>query len=78
MQDLCKTPPFGQFWSLRGVKRRSNLVDYQHVVRLFRFARNDNTDVMQSSLCELNKRIILFFHQTYSKEEHLLFQSVDL
>jgi len=37
------------FWSLRGVKRRSNLVDYQHVVRLLRFARNDNTGVMQNS-----------------------------
>ncbi|MBU4126026.1 MAG: hypothetical protein KKH84_07450, partial [Proteobacteria bacterium] len=47
---LCTTPIFAQFWSLRGAKRRGNLVDYQQVVRLLRFARNDNTGVMQSSL----------------------------
>ncbi|MBU2520877.1 MAG: hypothetical protein KKD50_01470, partial [Proteobacteria bacterium] len=46
---LCTTPIFAQFWSLRGAKRRGNLVDYQQVVRLLRFARNDNTGVMQSS-----------------------------
>ncbi len=28
---------------------RGNLVDYQHVMRLLRFARNDNAGVMQSS-----------------------------
>ena len=47
--DLCTTPIFAQFWSLRGARRRGNLVDYQQVVRLLRFARNDNTGVMQSS-----------------------------
>jgi hypothetical protein len=34
---------------LRGAKRRGNLVDYQHVLRLLRFARNDNTGVLQRS-----------------------------
>ena len=28
---------------------RSNLVDYQHVARLLRFARNDNIGVLQRS-----------------------------
>lgn len=37
------------FWSLREVKRRSNLMDYQHVVRLLRFARNDVMGIMQRS-----------------------------
>ena len=55
MMKPLQKPPFGQFWSLRGVKRRSNLVDYQHVVRLLRFARNDNTGVMQSSRIMIGK-----------------------
>ena len=49
-RPLQNPPPFfGQFWSLRGAKRRGNLVAYQCVMRLLRFARNDNTGVMQSS-----------------------------
>ncbi len=43
---------FAHFWSLRGAKRRGNLVDYQHVMRLLRFARNDNTEVFQRSHIE--------------------------
>jgi len=35
--------------SLRGAKQRGNLVDYQHVLRLLRFARNDNAGVFQMS-----------------------------
>jgi len=42
-------PSFAQFWSLRGAKRRGNLVAYQCVMRFLRFARNDNTGVMQRS-----------------------------
>ena len=34
--ETFASPIFAQFWSLRGVKRRSNLVDYQDVVRLLR------------------------------------------
>ena len=48
-RDLCITPTFAQFWSLRGAKRRGNLVTYQCVMGLLRFARNDNTGVMQRS-----------------------------
>ena len=48
-RDLCKTSPFAQFQSLRGAKRRGNLVDYQHVLRLLRFARNDNAGFFQRS-----------------------------
>ena len=33
-RDLCITPTFAQFWSLRGAKRRGNLVAYQCVMRL--------------------------------------------
>ena len=42
-------------WSLRGAKRRGNLVDYQRVVRLLRFARNDIISIMQRShsLCSV-------------------------
>ena len=32
--DLCTTLTFAQFWSLRGAKRRGNLVAYQCVMRL--------------------------------------------
>jgi hypothetical protein len=42
-------PYFAQFCSLRGAKRRGNLVDYQQVLRLLRFARNDNAGVFQRS-----------------------------
>ena len=48
-RERCSTLIFGQFWSLRGAKRRGNLVAYQCVMRLLRFARNDNTGVMQRS-----------------------------
>ncbi|MDI6687614.1 MAG: hypothetical protein QME06_05260, partial [Desulfobacterales bacterium] len=48
------------FWSLRGVKRRSNLVYYQDVLRLLRFARNDNAGVFQSSLCMVNGSAIFY------------------
>jgi hypothetical protein len=34
--EIFASPIFAQFWSLRVVKRRSNLVDYQAVVRLLR------------------------------------------
>ena len=49
-RDFCITLIFAQFWSLRGAKRRGNLVDYQYVLRLLRFARNDNTGVVQRSI----------------------------
>ncbi len=41
-----------QFWSLRGTKCRGNLMNYQYVTRLLRFARNDNMGIMQSSQTE--------------------------
>ena len=42
-------PTFAQFWSLRGAKRRGNLVAYQCVMRMLCSARNDNTGVVQRS-----------------------------
>ena len=46
---------------MRGAKRRGNLVDYQYVVRLLRFARNDNIGVLQRSpiIGELMKKNFL-------------------
>ncbi len=32
---------------VRGTKQRDNLMDYQHVLRLFRFARNGNAGIFQ-------------------------------
>jgi hypothetical protein len=50
---------FAQFWSLRGAKRRGNLVDYQHVLRLLRFARNDNAGVFQRFLLDYSTTRLL-------------------
>ncbi|MCG2755071.1 MAG: hypothetical protein L6247_05850, partial [Desulfobacteraceae bacterium] len=44
LRELCTALILGQFWSLRGARRRGNLVAYQCVIRLLRFARNDNTE----------------------------------
>ena len=43
------------FESLRGAKRRGNLVAYQYVARLLRFARNDNIGVLQRSRLSCQK-----------------------
>ena len=46
-----------QFWSLRGTKCRGNLMSYQYVMRLLRFARNDNMGILPAFFLHPLERI---------------------